>query len=300
MPQRRLATISQAMSRAGAPCLSTISSEHLGASGFYVEENALSAAEIPEVISSRASAGMVVSRQSLQWNWRQAGRDYQTVFHPENIMTSPGGQFPPQWWIEPVSILTIYFEPEFLAHASPNGDPGRTVELRLSPTGTDPVIAHLFWALHHELRADWPSGRISVEGIATALGARLSLRFSTGVHAFTRRRGGLSRKALTTVIEYIRDNPGDELSLSELARLAALSQFHFCREFKRSTGKTVHEYVLDVRIERAKHLLAFSDLSIPEIAYRSGVPNVIHFSTVFRKIVGVSPAVFRVQISGTV
>ena len=140
-------------------------------SGFYIEENLLSAAEVPEIVSSKPSAGMVVSSGSVQWNWRQGGRDYQTLFHPENIMTNPGGPFPRQWWIERVSILTVYFEPEFLFHASPNFETGRMAELRLSPTGTDPVVSHLFWALHHELRTSWLSGRILTEGIATALAA---------------------------------------------------------------------------------------------------------------------------------
>ena len=298
MPQPKLGFISQAMSRAGAPCLSSISSEQLGASGFLIEENLLSAAEVPEIVSCKPSAAMVVSSGSVQWNWRQAGRDYETLFHPENILTSPGGQFPPQWWVERVSILTVYFEPEFLFHASPGFETGRRSELRLSPTGTDPVASHLFWALHHELRTGWPSGKILTEAIATALAARLNQRFATAAPPSRTYRTGLSRKSLTAVTEYIRDNLESDLSLGELAKLAAVSQFHFCREFKNSTGKTVHKYVLDARIEKARHLLAFTDISIAEIAYRSGLRNVSHFTSVFRNTVEVTPALFRLRTRG--
>ncbi len=293
MPRRKLGFISDAMSQAGAPCLRTVSSDALGPVGFYVEENHLSAAETPPVVGPRPSAGMVVSKGTLDWNWRTAGREYQTLFHPEKILTSPGGQFPRQGWIETVTILTVYFEPDFLLRCSGDGDSLRAPELRLSPAGVDPVIAHLFWALESELRAGWPQGRLVAEGIATVLAAALTQRFSASRPPVCLSRGGLSKPILGRVIDFIHANPGVDLSLASLCDLARLGHFHFCRQFKRSTGTTVHDYVLQVRINTAKHLLASTNLSIPEIGFRSGITNLSHFTTVFHKHVGVTPLLFR-------
>jgi AraC family transcriptional regulator len=55
----------------------------------------------------------------------------------------------------------------------------------------------------------------------------------------------------------------------------------------------VHQYVLEQRMARAKYLLLHTDLSVAEIAFRSGLPNQSHFTTVFRKIVGATPREYR-------
>ncbi len=135
-----------------------------------------------------------------------------------------------------------------------------------------------------------------VEGIATVLAAALAQRFSASPPSARIFRGGLNKPTLRTIIDFIHANPDADLSLARLSSLAGLSHFYFCRQFKRSIGRTVHEYVLQVRIDTAKYLLASTNLSIPEVCYRSGITNLSHFTTAFRKYVGVTPLLFRRQV----
>src|SRR5688572_3464661 len=85
------------------------------------------------------------------------------------------------------------------------------------------------------------------------------------------------------------------LDLDELARTANFSRYHFLRAFRRAFHTTPHEYLTRKRIERAKELLAQSELTITEICFEVGFESLGSFSTLFHKIVGWSPSIYRAR-----
>ena len=97
------------------------------------------------------------------------------------------------------------------------------------------------------------------------------------------------RPGIERVIDLINESYTTNLSLEEMARVANLSPFHFIRVFKTETGKTPYEYLIDVKIDRACHLLKNKRDSVTEVAYQSGFSNPSHFSKVFKSRMGVSP-----------
>ena len=105
--------------------------------------------------------------------------------------------------------------------------------------------------------------------------------------------GGLSGYRLRRVQEFINENLEEDLSLAELAEVADLSQFHFARAFRKSTGQTPQQYLMQQRIERAKQLLSKNDLPIVEISLRTGFKNQSHFTTLFRKFTKITPKLWR-------
>jgi AraC family transcriptional regulator len=106
-------------------------------------------------------------------------------------------------------------------------------------------------------------------------------------------RAGLVDRRLRRAIEFMHDNCGRELSLSEIAAAAYLSEFHFARLFKKITGLTPHAYLAVLRIERARRLLAESDLAIVEVGAMVGYASQSHFTKVFREATGMTPRAFR-------
>ncbi len=106
-------------------------------------------------------------------------------------------------------------------------------------------------------------------------------------------RAGLVDRRLRRAIEFMHDNCGRELSLSEIAAAAYLSEFHFARLFKKITGLTPHGFLAGLRIERARRLLADSDLSIVEVGAAVGYASQSHFTKVFREATGMTPRAFR-------
>jgi len=105
--------------------------------------------------------------------------------------------------------------------------------------------------------------------------------------------GGLTPRALQRIREYIEGHLAENIELETLAVIAALSKWHFARAFKQSVGTPPHLYLVQRRLERAQELLAETDLSLAQIALRSGFSDQSHFSRRFRMFFGVTPRSFR-------
>jgi AraC-like DNA-binding protein len=86
------------------------------------------------------------------------------------------------------------------------------------------------------------------------------------------------------------------LDLDLMARTAHLSRYHFIRAFRKSFHETPHQYLKRKRLERAKELLANSDLPITEICFAVGFESLGSFSALFHDIVGWSPSIYRARV----
>jgi transcriptional regulator GlxA family with amidase domain len=106
-------------------------------------------------------------------------------------------------------------------------------------------------------------------------------------------RGGLTPRTLRRVQEYIETNLEGTVSIVLLAGVACLSPFHFARAFKQSTGVTPRDYLIQRRVERARELLADTNLPISEIAVATGFADQSHCARRFREHVGLSPRDYR-------
>src|SRR4051812_4385913 len=103
----------------------------------------------------------------------------------------------------------------------------------------------------------------------------------------------LPKWRLRRVEEYVGTHFDHCISLSELAKVAGLSRMHFAAQFRVATGYRPREYLLYQRIERAKSLLSNSETALAEVALTVGFCTQAHFSTVFKRITGDTPARWR-------
>jgi AraC-like DNA-binding protein len=85
----------------------------------------------------------------------------------------------------------------------------------------------------------------------------------------------------------------DPLDLGALARAAHVSPRHFSRSFRSTFGETPHQYLLTRRIERARHLLRTTDLSVVQVCLAVGFQSQGSFTTTFRRHVGMTPTAYR-------
>ena len=95
------------------------------------------------------------------------------------------------------------------------------------------------------------------------------------------------------VFQYIEEHYHERISVDQLAAVASLSRFHFSRQFKELTNKTVSDYVNFVRVSKAETLLRHSSLSISEIAAATGFTDIYYFSKLFKAHKQTSPSRFR-------
>lgn len=103
----------------------------------------------------------------------------------------------------------------------------------------------------------------------------------------------LPKWRLRRVEEHVKAHFDHRISLSDLAKVAGLSRMHFAAQFRAATGYRPREYLLQQRIEQAKSLLSNGETPLAEVAFAVGFCTQAHFSTVFKRITGETPARWR-------
>jgi AraC-like DNA-binding protein len=93
--------------------------------------------------------------------------------------------------------------------------------------------------------------------------------------------------------DLLRDWENDPLAVSEVARTSGLTCFHFIRLFKAIFGETPHQYRSRAQVEKAKHLLILTDLSITDVCMGVGFSSLGSFSALFSRRVGMPPSEFQ-------
>jgi AraC-like DNA-binding protein len=97
--------------------------------------------------------------------------------------------------------------------------------------------------------------------------------------------------------KYLRENMEEQFRMSDVADQLGVSRARLFDAFKRGTGMTPNDYLLRVRIEKAKELLTKPSRQVTEIAFETGFASSQYFSTVFRKYTGQTPKEYRLGIS---
>ncbi len=136
-------------------------------------------------------------------------------------------------------------------------------------------------------------GQLYIESLANALVINLLRDYSGTKPSIKIYEGGLSDRALLKVTDYINDRLTQSIRIKDLAEFLGISQFHFSRLFKQSTGRSPHQYVMQQRIELAKKLLKKADLPIADVALDSGFNSQSHLGKYFRAMTGMTPRAYR-------
>lgn len=99
--------------------------------------------------------------------------------------------------------------------------------------------------------------------------------------------------AIEDIRRYIQEHIQDDLRIDDLARQSLMSTYHFIRVFKKQTGMSPHEYIINYRLKIAQALLVQTNMSINDICYEAGFSSESVFCASFKKNVGVSPTTYR-------
>lgn len=103
--------------------------------------------------------------------------------------------------------------------------------------------------------------------------------------------------AVKKIISYLNENYNEKISLEQLARNMYLSPVYISKIFKEETGESPINYLIQIRLEKAKEILELGDeRSIKHIANSVGYDDVYHFSKLFKKYYGVSPLYYKKSV----
>ena len=158
---------------------------------------------------------------------------------------------------------------------------------------SDPAVSALLQALASATRAGLPD--LYAETAARHLATHLLMRGSGWSDEFTDWNFGaeLSDRRLARTLEFMAANYANTLTIGQLAKVAGISPFHFCRLFKAKLGISPHRYQVKLRIQHAAYLLKTTDFSLTEIAMACGYSHAGHFAAMFERVMRQKPASFR-------
>ncbi|MDH2384955.1 helix-turn-helix domain-containing protein [Bradyrhizobium sp. CER78] len=162
----------------------------------------------------------------------------------------------------------------------------------------DPLFGEMAHAIATELKSETSAGKLLVESLTNSMAARLIQKHvstpiaqSCALHA----RGGLDRRRLFRVLDYIEANLEGDLCVEDMASIACLSRYHFARAFRQSVGQSPHSYVSAKRLEHAKAMLISGNRSLIDIALSLSFSSQANFARAFKQATGLAPGQYRRQ-----
>ncbi|MBE9067646.1 helix-turn-helix transcriptional regulator [Leptolyngbya cf. ectocarpi LEGE 11479] len=225
---------------------------------------------------------------------KQDGKTHTGLYRRGDMLITPANTPLFVRWEGAENCLQIQLPAAFLKRVAEetlgkNGD-----RLTLVPTfqSRQQQLESISTLLLAEVQQRQPNG-LYLDSLANVLAVQLLRNYGTTSAQVPTYEGGLPTYQLNQVLDYIDAGLAGEIKLANLAGLLNMSPFHFGRMFKQSMGISPHQYVIQQRLERAKHLLRQSDQAIIDIALECGFNSHSHLSKQFRKVMGVAPSSFR-------
>ena len=154
----------------------------------------------------------------------------------------------------------------------------------------DAVIHQIGLAIVSAMTNETAAGRMFVETASATLAARLLETYSdSGACKSLEPAHRIDHARLRRTVDYISANLDREITLAQLAEVAALSVFHFARTFTRAMGVSPSRYVSRMRLEKAMAEIVAGKLSLAEIAFRAGFSSQASFTRAFFRVTGLTP-----------
>lgn len=245
---------------------------------------------------------VLMTRPPAKMRFRHEGGKRDLPPPAGSIAVMPVGSEAEACWQGTKDSLHIYLDPKLTAHVATT-----SLELDVSHTPIPPLDALILpelrttmLAVDAELTTGGLGGPLMIESLANILAVRL-LRYMFGLRRrVTRTDGVLTRRKLTTIVDYIMANLHRSPTLEEMAALVSLSPYHFARQFKAATGLPPHQFLITRRVERAQQILrGRGSLNLAEVGIGVGFSDQSQLCFHFKRIVGVTPGRFRASAKST-
>jgi AraC-like DNA-binding protein len=137
------------------------------------------------------------------------------------------------------------------------------------------------------------ASKFVLQNITSLMVINFLRKFKSNLPQIIKESNYCERDNINKAIEFLREEYNNDFSIEDVAHTANLSTYHFIRIFKSMTGITPYDYLLNVKIEKAIELLKLKKHTITEICFMCGFNNPGHFSSVFKRKIGIVPSQYR-------
>ncbi|MDF5714648.1 MAG: AraC family transcriptional regulator [Rhizonema sp. NSF051] len=271
-----------------------LESASVGWQDIRVEYHCQPPGEVPEHQDAEHEIYIPHFQRTQAIEWTINGRYQQGQIGKGEIAVIPANASHSLSWNFEAEFTMLCLDPGFVTRIAYESISPESIELVPIFAQPDTLICQIGAALKSVLETGGVYSRLYADSAATLLAAHLLQHYSikSALHSLN---GGLPNYKLRLAITYIHDHLEQNLSLSAIAAEVSMSQYHFSRLFKQSMGTSVHQYVIQCRVDCAKQLLLRRHLSITEVAFQVGFSNSSHLTHHFKRIVGVTPKIFLNQ-----
>lgn len=158
----------------------------------------------------------------------------------------------------------------------------------------DAVLAHLGAAVGDTVIGGLPASSLFVDPIVKAIANRfIAINYHTPVAEPGKQTQQLTNRQMHRIRDFVEANLETDIRLDMMAAVCGRSTEYFVRVFKATAGVSPYQYVLNLRIERAKALLGVEGTSIADVALQCGFSHQEHLTRMFRRFTGVTPGRYR-------
>src|SRR2546429_279105 len=267
-----------------------LTSQALDWPGVLLEAGKNDVAAVDDVVGDRHYLSLNVDTKPLTLEVKGSTGFRAFTIPPLSVWVSPGHDPLTMRLDSALQYLRVAIDTQHLGRlmgASPDDD--QPLRLRRTYGVATPQMARLMLTLKDEADSRNPGGLAVVEAVRTALGHLLVRHAGVERARPLRVRGGLSGVARRRVLEMIDARLDARLTVEMLAREVGLSPAHFARAFKETMGRAPHQYLLWLRLERARRLLEPCGAHLSAIGQRTGVADQAHFTRFFKRAYRLTP-----------
>ncbi|MHC0430613.1 helix-turn-helix domain-containing protein [Streptomyces sp. O3] len=236
---------------------------------------------------------VVHTGRSADLRWSADGTARRERFHPGEALVNPAGWASRPRWQDDVELLLLGIDPVWLEKLA--AESGATGRFELVPRFhfTDPLLTMLLERLTAEYAGPGPADGLYAQSLVQAAAAVVLRVAGEGGAVMRTGTGGLAPRRLAEVVDFIHANLSRRVTLAELAAVAGVSESHFTRVFKVSTGQSPHRYVTRRRLEHARRELIRTSRPIADIATEAGFADQSHLTRTMRRFDGSTPQALR-------
>jgi AraC family transcriptional regulator len=262
-------------------------------SDVVVEQHRYPRSELADVMFKRHVIAINIGHSNT-CEWKKEGR-FQRVFMPRGAISFFPSHQPFSCRTKAnrgmlANILVLALNPVFVSRIAEGLElVADRIELTEQRGIADPALQHIAMALRAAVQTGDALDHMYGEALSTALAVHLLREYGAAVLRPKRQYGRLPYQKLARAVEYIQDQLDADLTVSGIAQAVGISPDHFTRLFKKSTGQTPYEYVVEARVRKAKELLTTGKLTISEAAHHVGFVDQSHLTRHFKRVFGLPP-----------
>jgi AraC family transcriptional regulator len=257
--------------------------------GVLIETGTNNIAEVDDFVMSRHYLTMNASDKPYTYEIKGPYGFQSVTVRPGEMCLSPARDSVTLRMDSTHRYVRTWLDPAALERLINSGEADRPVRLRSTVVLNAVEIASLLNVLVVEAKLQNPGGLAVVQAVSSALVHLLLRKVGVDPPKQNFSRGGLSPSARRRALEMMDSRLGARLTIDTLAHEVGLSPAHFARAFKTTFGSAPHQYLLALRLEKARRELEAPGANLSAVAQHWGFADQAHFTRLFKRTFGLTP-----------